>query len=85
MTPASEARTLAPWARSDDPGYAGGGNKFDLDRWDSAFFERLHAFLARDIGENEEHLAARRAQVTVLLLEAPDLGRPRLRERRRRP
>lgn len=27
-------RFLAPWARSQTPGYAGGGNKFDLDRWD---------------------------------------------------
>src|SRR5262245_438738 len=27
-------RFLAPWARSDTPGYFYGGNKFDLDRWD---------------------------------------------------
>src|SRR5271165_6349334 len=33
-------RYLAPWARSDTPGYAGGGNKFDLERWDPAFFTR---------------------------------------------
>src|SRR6266568_2348423 len=26
-------RYLAPWARSDKPGYFNGGNKFDLDRW----------------------------------------------------
>jgi hypothetical protein len=26
-------RFIAPWARSETPGYAGGGNKFDLDRW----------------------------------------------------
>jgi len=38
-------RLLVPWARSNSPGYKGGGNKFDLDRWDPAFFERLHAFL----------------------------------------
>lgn len=38
-------RLLVPWARSNSPGYADGGNKFDLDRWDPAFFERLHAFL----------------------------------------
>jgi hypothetical protein len=25
-------RFIAPWARSDQPGYAGGGNKFDLSR-----------------------------------------------------
>ena len=37
-------RLLVPWARSGTPGYAGGGNKFDLDRWDPAYFERLHGF-----------------------------------------
>jgi hypothetical protein len=35
-------RYLAPWARSVQPGYAGGGNKFDLDRWDENFFARLN-------------------------------------------
>jgi hypothetical protein len=39
-------RFLAPWARSDALGYAGGGNKFDLDRWDANFFARLHDFLS---------------------------------------
>jgi hypothetical protein len=43
-------RFLAPWARSAEPGYAGGGNKFDLDRWDPAYFERLKAFLS-DAGQ----------------------------------
>lgn len=38
-------RFLAPWARSSTPGFSLGGNKFDLDRWDEAFFTRLHAFL----------------------------------------
>ena len=46
--------TLAPapgrfacaWARSDVPGYANGGNKFDLTRWDDAFFARLRDFVA---------------------------------------
>lgn len=37
-------RLLVPWARSGTPGYAGGGDKFDLDRWDQAYFERLHSF-----------------------------------------
>jgi hypothetical protein len=40
-----EGKYLAPWARSGTPGYAGGGNKFDLSRWDEAYFQRLHAFL----------------------------------------
>jgi hypothetical protein len=30
----SPGRFIAPWARSDQPGYANGGNKFDLRRWD---------------------------------------------------
>src|SRR5450759_3692053 len=24
---------ILPWARSDQPGYAQGGNRFDLDKW----------------------------------------------------
>ena len=38
-------RLLAPWARSSKSGFALGGNKFDLDRWDPAYFERLHGFM----------------------------------------
>jgi hypothetical protein len=34
-------RFISPWARSDQPGYANGGNKFDLRRWDEAYFTRL--------------------------------------------
>ncbi len=36
---------LAPWARSADPGYAGGGSRFDLDRWDETYFARLKSFV----------------------------------------
>lgn len=39
-------RLLAPWARSAVPGYALGGNKFDLDRWDPKYFGRLRSFVA---------------------------------------
>lgn len=39
-------RFLAPWARSDVPGYAGGGNKFDLSRWNPEYFRRLYEFLS---------------------------------------
>jgi len=39
-------RFLAPWARSDQPGYAGGGTKFDLDRFNSEYLARLKSFLA---------------------------------------
>lgn len=40
-------RFVAPWARSSEAGYAGGGNRFDLDRWDPDYFARLHHFLAQ--------------------------------------
>jgi hypothetical protein len=39
-------RFIAPWVRSDTPGYAGGGNKFDLTKWNPEYFERYRAFLA---------------------------------------
>lgn len=38
-------RFVAPWKRSDVTGAAGGGNKFDLTRWDAAFFYRLREFV----------------------------------------
>jgi hypothetical protein len=34
-------RLVAPWARSNIPGYFGGGNKFDLDKWNEDYFKRL--------------------------------------------
>jgi hypothetical protein len=40
-----EGRFICPWARSNEPGYAGGGTKFDLNRWDEAYFRRLRDFL----------------------------------------
>jgi hypothetical protein len=43
-------RLIAPWARSETPGYANGGNKFDLNRWDPVYFERLKGFV-RDAGK----------------------------------
>lgn len=42
----TSGRLILPWARSTEPGYAGGGNKFDLLKWDPMYFQRLHAFLA---------------------------------------
>ena len=39
-------RFIAPWARSNDRGYANGGNKFDLARWDDDYFRRLKDFVA---------------------------------------
>ena len=38
-------RYICPWARSKEPGYANGGNKFDLEKWDEAYFTRLKDFL----------------------------------------
>ena len=38
-------RFICPWARSDVPGAADGGNKFDLARFDDAYFARLKDFL----------------------------------------
>jgi hypothetical protein len=40
-------RFICPWARSDQPGYPNGGNKFDLDRWDPAYFKRLKDFMSK--------------------------------------
>ncbi|MGH7959116.1 MAG: hypothetical protein ACREH8_19210, partial [Opitutaceae bacterium] len=45
MAPA-HGRFLAPWARSDQPGYAQGGNKFDLSRWSLDYMTRLKDILA---------------------------------------
>ncbi|MEQ2006133.1 MAG: PA14 domain-containing protein [Limisphaerales bacterium] len=38
-------RLLPPWARSTEPGYAGGGEKFDLQKFDPRFFARLRSFV----------------------------------------
>ena len=40
-------RLVAPWMRSDIGGYAGGGNKFDLTRWNPEYFARYKDFLAQ--------------------------------------
>ena len=40
-------RAITPWARSSTDGFAGGGPKFDLDRWDPAYFARLKDFVAK--------------------------------------
>jgi hypothetical protein len=44
LAPARE-KFICPWARSNVPGYANGGNKFDLNQWDSAYFNRLKDFI----------------------------------------
>lgn len=55
-------KLICPWARSDTPGYAGGGNTFDLSRWDAAYFARLKEFLTQ---------ASRRGIVVELVLFCP--------------
>lgn len=51
LAPAPD-RYLAPWRRSDVPGYFDGGNKFDLSEFNPAYFERLRELMsaARDRG-----------------------------------
>jgi len=39
-------RFICPWARSGTPGYPNGGSKFDLAKWDDAYFKRLKDFAA---------------------------------------
>lgn len=41
----SEGKSIAPWARSEQAGYAGGGNKFDLNKFNPEYFKRLKSFL----------------------------------------
>jgi len=38
---------ILPWARSNKPGYAQGGNLFDLDSWDTDYFSRLKDFISK--------------------------------------
>lgn len=40
------SRYTTPWARSEAPGYKGGGNKFDLNQWNPAYFNRLKDFMS---------------------------------------
>ena len=42
-----EGRFITPWARSDQPGYPDGGNKFDLTRFDGAYFARMKDFVTK--------------------------------------
>jgi hypothetical protein len=55
-------RFVCPWARSEAPGYSAGGNKFDLTKWDAAYFKRLKDFVAQ---------AARRGVVVEMNLFCP--------------
>ncbi len=46
LAPAA-GKLIAPWARSNTPGYINGGNKFDLNAWNPAYFARLKDFVAQ--------------------------------------
>ncbi len=41
----AKGQLICPWARSEQAGYANGRNKFDLDKWDPAYFARLKDFV----------------------------------------
>jgi len=58
-------RYIVPWARSSVPGYANGGNKFDLSRWDESYFRRLKDFV---------HQAGLRGIVVEVVLFCPYYG-----------
>ena len=51
LAPAT-GRFLAPWKRTAEPGLFNGENKFDLNEWNPAYFERLKSFVSRanDLG-----------------------------------
>ena len=42
----ARGKFFAPWARSEQPGYAGGGNRFDLDCFSPEYLARLKEFIA---------------------------------------
>ena len=41
------ANLVLPWARSLSPGYCLGGNLFDLNKWNTEYFERLRDFIRK--------------------------------------
>lgn len=45
-------KLISPWKRGDVPGYANGGNKFDLDQWDEVYFARLKDILKQSAERN---------------------------------
>src|SRR5207302_2496348 len=46
LAPLSAERFACPWVRSEMPGAGDGGAKFDLARWNEAYFRRLKEFVA---------------------------------------
>jgi hypothetical protein len=45
LAPAKE-KYICPWVRSSQLSYVNGGNKFDLNRWDETYFNRLKDFIS---------------------------------------
>jgi hypothetical protein len=64
LAPAAN-RYITPWARSSQPGYPNGGNRFDLTKWDDAYFARLKSFVSE---------AEKRGIVVELVLFCPFYG-----------
>jgi len=60
-------RYICPWSRTKTKGYYDGGGKFDLSKWDEAYFARLKDFLAQ---------ASRRGVVVELVLFCPMYNDP---------
>ena len=58
-------RFICPWPRSTSPGYANGGNKFDLTKWNEEYFRRLRDFMSE---------AERRNVIVELALFCPFYG-----------
>jgi hypothetical protein len=61
----ASGRFISPWARSSTPGYANGGNKFDLNAYDDAYFQRMKDFC---------HQAGQRDIVVEVVLFCPYYG-----------
>ena len=64
-------RFISPWARSTTPGYADGGDKFDLTRFDDAYFTRLRDVAAVGVERRGHH---RRARALLPALRGLDVG-----------
>ena len=58
----AKGQLICPWARSATPGYANGGNKFDLTKWDKTYFKRLRNFVKE---------ASKRGIIVELVLFCP--------------
>ena len=70
-----EGRLLAPWARSATPGFARGGNKFDLDHWDSGLLPAAARVLRRGEPSRDRRRGGallRRARLRLLAAQSEE-------------